>query len=260
MARRGRWLVPSLYGRPYFDKPAPFYALLRAFDRLPLRDEAAFRLPAELATLAGAAFLLRFARRRFGDRAALLGTAIFLTSPLVAILGRVSDPNALLAAAVTIATIRWLEWLDRPRDTPWLAWLAMGLGSMIKGPVAILLPLLVAVASAWSRGVLRDRLPRVRHLRGLALALGLFLLWIVPSWIASPRYVRTFLLEHNVGRFLDARVGHPHAIGYNIAALVGGMLPWSLLLPVAALGIARRREAGRAARVAAIAASPSPPM
>lgn len=259
MAAHGRWLVPRLYGRPYFDKPAPFYAVLRAADRLPIADEAAFRLPSTLATLLAAAFLARFARRRFGERAALLGVAVFLTSPLVAVLGRLADPNALLAGAVTIATVAWLAWLDRPRGTPWIAWIAMGLGSMIKGPIAILLPLLVAAASALLRGVLPDRLLRARHLRGLALSVGAMLLWMVPAAIRNPAYIRSFLLEHNVARFVDASVGHPHTAGYNALAIAGGMLPWSLLLPVAALGVRARRSAARDARRGIGAAGPEPP-
>ncbi|HRI49282.1 MAG TPA: hypothetical protein PLW65_03800, partial [Pseudomonadota bacterium] len=30
MAAAGRWVVPLLYGEPYYDKPAPFFGLLRA--------------------------------------------------------------------------------------------------------------------------------------------------------------------------------------------------------------------------------------
>jgi 4-amino-4-deoxy-L-arabinose transferase-like glycosyltransferase len=235
MAENGRWLVPVLYGESYYDKPAPFYWLLRAVGLLPLGGETAARMPSAVATLATALLVYGFARRRFGSRPALLGAAVFLTCPAVVSLARVANQDALLAACVTAATLRWLAWLDDPGPPPWSAYALMGAGALVKGPVAIVLPLLVAATGAMARGAARERARQAGLVRGMALSLGLFLVWLAPAALEDPRYVRAFLLEHNVARYLTAEVGHPKPSWFLIPTVAALLLPWTLALPAALL-------------------------
>ncbi len=249
MAREHRVLVPLLYGEPYRDKPSPYYLLLRAVRRLPLGSEAALRLPSVLATLATAFLLFGFARRRIGARAAAVGTAVFLASPLVVVLGRFADQDALLAFFVTAAVVGLLAGLDDPTRSLAAAAVAvaMGLGSWVKGPVAIVLPAVVAAVVAASR----RRVPDAAFLRRAAIAgfaaCAIFAAWVVPAWLADPDYVSAFLLRHNVGRFADASTGHPKPFWFYVPALLGAMLPWSLLVPAAVAAPASTRAGARAA-------------
>lgn len=247
MAAAGRWLVPLLYGQPYYDKPAPFFGLLRAVQALLGESELALRLPSALATLATAWLLHRFARPRVGRRTALLAGIIYLTSPEVVALGRWCNFDATLSFCVTWATVAWLAWLDDRRGTPWSAWLAMGLGVLVKGPVALVLPLAAAVLSALRRGTLRDAVRDARPGRGLVLVLLLVLPWLGPAWLADPQYVRTFLLRHNVERYLSRDFAHVRGPLYFLPAIVAGFFPWSLLLPAAALSAPWRGRAADAA-------------
>jgi 4-amino-4-deoxy-L-arabinose transferase-like glycosyltransferase len=229
----GRLLSPVLYGEPYHDKPAPYYLLLRAARRLPIGTETGLRLPSVVATLATAALLLGFASRRTGARAAAVGSAIFLASPLVVALGRFADQDALLCALVTAAVVGLLEALDDPGRGLVGAAVAMGTGSLVKGPVAIVLPVLVAGAVAIARG----RAPAGGFLRRAALAVAaasaIFATWAVPAWLVDPEYVGAFLLRHNVGRFADGSTGHARPAWFYLPTLAGVLLPWSLLLPAA---------------------------
>lgn len=241
MAREGRLAVPSLYGEPYYDKPAPYYLLLRAAERLPLRVETALRLPSALAVLATAWLLFGFARARLGTDAAALGAAIFLACPLVVALGRFADQDALLCALVTLAIVGWLEALDDPDRSTRPAWLAMGIGSWVKGPVAIALPMLVVAAVALSRGRLPARAFLVRAIAGTVAASALFALWVVPTWFIDADYVQTFLFRHNLDRFAEGSTGHPKPFWFYVPVLLGALLPWSLLLPAALAGPRTRR-------------------
>jgi 4-amino-4-deoxy-L-arabinose transferase-like glycosyltransferase len=247
MARDGRWLVPLLYGEPYYHKPAPFFALLRAFQAVLGESELALRLPSALATLATAALLFRFARPRTGRSTALLAVVIYLTSPEVVALGRYCNFDAPLSLCVTWATIAWLSWLDDRRGTPWSAWTAMGLGTLIKGPVAIVLPVAVALLSAWRRGVVREAVRAARPARGALLVFVLVLPWLGPTLLADPAYVRTFLVRHNVERYLSGAFTHLRGPLYFVPAVAGGFFPWSLLLPAAALAAPWRGRAADAA-------------
>lgn len=247
MALDGRVLSPVLYGEPYHDKPAPYYLLLRAARRLPLGTETGLRLPSVLATLASAALLFGYASRRTGVRAATVGSAIFLASPLVVALGRFADQDALLCALVTAAVVGLLGALDDPSTGLVGVAVAMGAGSLVKGPVAIVLPVLVASAVAVARG----RAPGGIFLRRAALAVAaataIFAAWAVPAWLVDPGYVGTFLVRHNLGRFADGSTGHARPAWFYLPTLAGVLLPWSLLLPAAVAAGPGREEPRRGA-------------
>jgi len=241
MARAGRWLVPLLYGEPYYDKPAPFYWLLRAFQHVLGEGELALRLPSVLASLGTVAALHRFAWRRFGRTAAALAAVVYLTSPEVVALARFCNFDATLTFFLTIATLSWLRWLERREGVPWLAYVAMGLGVLVKGPVAVLLPVLVAGVCALRRHCFVGALRAARPLTG-ALVVGVLVApWLVGAALDDPDYVRTFLVGHNIERFLSSAFGHERGFAFYVPVLLGGLFPWSLLLPAALL--ARPRSA-----------------
>jgi 4-amino-4-deoxy-L-arabinose transferase-like glycosyltransferase len=231
MALRESWLVPVLHGERYSDKPAPFYWLLRATALLPLPPEAAARLPSVLATLATVVLLHRFARPRLGASGSFLGGVVYLTSPAVVGLGRFATQDALLTAFVTASITAWLRWIEQPSRAPWLAYALMGVGAMVKGPVAIVLPLLAAGACASSRGALRSRLAEADLLRGLALSAAILLIWLAPAAIADPIYAWKLFVDHHLRRYLTGGVGHPRPPWSLVPDLAAVLLPWCLTVP-----------------------------
>lgn len=235
MATADRWLVPLLYGEPYYHKPAPFFGVLRVFQAVLGETELALRLPSALATMATSVLLRRFACPRVGSATALAAAAIYLTSPEVVALGRFCNFDASLSLCVTWATLAWLSWLDERRAMPCGAWVAMGLGLLVKGPVAMILPLVVASLSAWRRGVGLEALRAARPVYGMLLVALLVLPWLGPALIVDPEYVRTFLVRHNVERYLSSDFAHVRGPLYFLPALAAGFFPWSLLLPAAAI-------------------------
>lgn len=73
--QHGHWLVPHLRGRPYFDKPAPFFWLAAAAVRLTGSAELGGRLIPALGGLVAVLVTYAFARRVFrSSSAGLLGT------------------------------------------------------------------------------------------------------------------------------------------------------------------------------------------
>jgi len=242
MAAGGHWLVPVLYDEPYYDKPAPFFALLRAFQSVLGESELALRLPSVAASLGTLLLLHRFALPRFGRRAAALSGVVYLTSPEVVVLARFCNFDATLAFLVTAAVVAWLGWLDERRGFPWAAWIPMGLGVLVKGPIAVVLPVLIAGVCAWRRGVLVSALREARPVRGVLVLCAIVLPWLGPAALADPAYVRTFLVRHNVERYLSSGFEHVRGPLFFLPVILGGLFPWSLLTPVAALARARAVE------------------
>ncbi len=135
---------------------------------------------------------------------------------------------------------------DAARRMALMAWLAMALGTLIKGPVAVVLPLAVVAAAAATRGRLLEAVRAARPLAGAALVAAVFGGWLVAAAVADPAYPWNFLVQHNVQRFASAGFDHHEGPFFLFWALVACFLPWSLCLP-AALSAPRADEPGRAA-------------
>ena len=246
LGEAGSWLVPRVYGAPYYDKPVLFYWILRSSFALFGVSELAARLPSAIAAIATVVLIHRFALPRIGRRGAAAASLVLATAPLAVVFGRFCNLDATLCLLITAACLAWLSWLEAPRaGPPWGAYLAMGLGTLLKGPVAIALPALMAAAVALADGRPFALLRRAGPIRGALVVAAVAVPWYAAAAVADPDYVRTFLVEHNFHRYVSPTFVHARSPLYFAAVLPGVLLPWPLIVP-AALGVEPAR--GRARR------------
>jgi 4-amino-4-deoxy-L-arabinose transferase-like glycosyltransferase len=109
-------------------------------------------------------------------------------------------------------------------------WACVGLATLAKGPLGLVLPVLV-LAGWWLTS------PRGSSLRRLVTpgSLALFLAVTGPWYLAilldqGWHFVDVFLLDHNLLRFTSTRHAHPGPIWYYVPVLLLGLFPWSALL------------------------------
>jgi len=261
MITSGQWLVPHLYGEPYTHKP-PLYIWLEAGLRLTgLSWTAAGVLPALLAFFGILALMPRLARATgLDDEVGRLGGIALAASPLAVFLALGARMDMLLAFFYTLAILMLAQLLGLGsaavpnRRAHTVFWLAIGLGVLTKGPVAVVLPLLAAVL-AWA--LLRPR-PSLRAVFvgwGPLLAVGLVLAWLVPAGIAGgPEYLYEVTIRQSAGRMANS-FAHREPFYFYVARypLIG--LPWSVAAVVAAFHALRRRalDAGGFLALAALA-------
>src|SRR5262249_26511947 len=87
------WVVPSLNGEPYRNKPAPFYWLIGgAFALLGVNERAA-RLVSAIAAVATVLVVSWWAAARWGTRGGVGGGIVPVTALPVAVLGRFRTPG-----------------------------------------------------------------------------------------------------------------------------------------------------------------------
>lgn len=243
MQRAGEWVRPTLRGEPWLEKPPLYYWLAGAAFRLLGETEAAARLPSVLAGLALVGTTALVGARIHGSAAGLHAGFVLATALLPFAYARAASMDMLLAATVT-AAIGLFALNALGVAGGWAipaAFVFMGLATLAKGPLGLLLPGLVVggylVAS-------RDR----RFFRALLSPLGVLLFLLVAGpWYAAilrdqgRHFVDVFLLDHNLARFTSTIHHHPGSPFYYVPVVLLGLFPWSgLLLP--ALGALEPRR------------------
>jgi 4-amino-4-deoxy-L-arabinose transferase-like glycosyltransferase len=240
-----QWLIPTLEGVPFIDKPVLYHWLQAAAEWLFGENEFALRLPSAIAAVV-LIWTVRWigqsvADRSVGNRAALF----FATTPLTFALASIGVFDMLYTAFLfgAIGSLLVASSTGR-RRLEYLGWPLLALAVMTKGPVALVLALLFAVALV----VRRDTRPLVRNLHW---ELGLLFVALVASpWFLymtitfGRRFVRDYLLGGNLYYFTRpaAFSSRDSGLWFYMRSYFGGCFPWSLLLTAAAIDTWRTRR------------------
>ncbi len=252
------WL-PLREGRDVPSKPPLFHWLGAGALRLGIRpEELAVRLPSCLASAAGLGLTAGVAARWYGATAGVLAAAILGSSfewLRASIQARVDMMLTLLVTAAAFAFHAGLRAHARaslPAHAGAGAWwvrtgyVLAAAAVLTKGPVGLVLPVLLAIAGAAATG-------GARHARaladpaGVACAAALVLGWYLLAWTAGGTdFVERQILHENLQRFLggdDEDAAHAEPFYYYGLAILGGFFPWTILIPLAAAGAWRHRTA-----------------
>ena len=232
MLLTGEYLVPHLNGEVYSQKPPLLFWAMAAAGRLTGQlDEAAARLPSVLSAIAALMLVHRLGKRLFSPRAAWIAAAAFATGSKILWQGRIGQIDMLLVALVSAAVWFWVRSWTENRPALVLGFYAFaGLGTIAKGPVSLLPPLLGTLGFlAWQRD--RDGFRRLWLGRGLLVYAGVVLLWLVPAaLVGGPEYLRAIAFRQTVERYADPW-HHFQPWYYYLEVMPADFFPWSLLLP-----------------------------
>jgi 4-amino-4-deoxy-L-arabinose transferase-like glycosyltransferase len=237
MHRGETWVTPTLGGEPWLEKPALYYWLAGGAFRVLGETESAARLPSVVAALLMVGATALFGARFFGRSAGLHAGFALATSVLTFAFGRAATMDMLLASFVTLAVgfLGLAVTGIAGRLAIPAAWLCMAVATLAKGPIGLLLPLLVLAGHALAVGSLRP-LRQAASPVGLALFVLVAAPWYVLVTLAQGRaFIDVFLLNHNLARFTSTVHHHPGPILYYLPVLLVGLFPWSgLVLPALA--------------------------
>jgi hypothetical protein len=172
MVTSGEWLMPHLNGIPHVQKPPMVYWLTAVSLKLLGPNEWAARLPSMLGALATLWLTAFIAGSLFGGRARWNATIILLSSLEFYLLARTLTPDMVMTFWITLAiaaVVQHARCQDHKR-WQWLFFIAMGLGFLTKGPMALVIPMSAAVCLAVASRRGPDRL-RINWIAGVPVTL-----------------------------------------------------------------------------------------
>jgi 4-amino-4-deoxy-L-arabinose transferase-like glycosyltransferase len=232
MRQQGNWIVPTLDGNLYQEKPPLFFWLinLSAFF-LGEHSETANRLPSALAGFATMLMTFFFAERLFNRQIGFLSALILATCFFFQQISRWMMLDSLFCLFFLLAIYYFYKATDTPdRRRMNFLWAGcfMALGTLMKGPIGFL-PIPIFLIYYLIRRDIR-KIWNLHLLYAVLLSVGLVLVWFVPAvWIAGKAY-RTEILSHQViGRFMSGW-SHPEPFYFYFIRFSLGFLPWFFFL------------------------------
>jgi 4-amino-4-deoxy-L-arabinose transferase-like glycosyltransferase len=272
MTVSGDWITPYFNGDQRFDKPPLIYWLTAiAYQTIGVNEWAA-RLPSALAAIAlmGLVFytLQRFSTSEFPDRSATpwlpayLGSAAIALNPLMIIWSRTGVSDMLLTTCVSAALLifffgyaeadqfgKLLTHLPQPSTqtskfkpqnltlpSRWylVSYVLMGLAVLAKGPIGVVLPVLIIAPFLLYVGQWRQVWREMRPLLGAVIILAIALPWYVLVTLANGQaFLESFFGYHNFERFTEVVNRHAAPWYFYFIVVLLGFAPWSVYLPVA---------------------------
>jgi 4-amino-4-deoxy-L-arabinose transferase-like glycosyltransferase len=246
MIEKNQWILPEVYAGEIAYKP-PLTHWLTAIFSLPQGKVTPFssRLPSALAFLGLVVFSFLFFGKNLKFQDAFLAALIMLTSFELHRDAMTARVDMLLAFLIVLSLTRLFRWEERKKlaGFPFLITLILGLATLTKGPVGIILPMLVfgiyllfLQYNFWK--VIGKLLP-------IALAsLILPLIWYILAYQTGGKEFFDIIWAENFGRFfgmenlnIDYSLGHEEPWWYNFITLLGGFIPWTILLFISLFGL-----------------------
>ena len=234
-----RWVVPTLNGQPWLEKPVLLYwKIINSYAIFGVHDWAA-RIPSasHATTLVLVVF---FFMRRFRPGTELDAALITISCFGMVGFARGASTDMVLSAPFCMAMLAWWAWHETTRKL-WLAafYVLLALGVLAKGPVAPVLAVLIVGAYAVLRRDKKIFLGTLWWL-GLLLFFAIALPWYVAVQIKAPQFFHTFFIEHNLERFGTNLYQHKQPFWFYVPVFLLGMLPWTVFTVTALVEAIRK--------------------
>lgn len=245
MVLSGDWITPQLNGENFYDKPVLFTWLAAISFLVFGFTEFAARLPAAMLGLGCVLATYFFGRWIFSPAIGFLGAVILATTVEFIILSRVVVHDIALVFFVTLALFCFYMRFSRERQRKTyllLFYVSAGFAVLTKGPIGVLLPVLVIGLFL----MVRRKLSFLKEMEigwGIPVFLAIAAPWYILVSLNNKDYAGYFFIQQNVMNFisLSQEVTHPRPVYFYVYILLGGFFPWSIFLPLALLGALRGR-------------------
>jgi 4-amino-4-deoxy-L-arabinose transferase-like glycosyltransferase len=260
MVHSGDWVIAHLDGVPYMEKaPLPYWLIAICYLLMGVHDWVA-RIPTALAAVLLCFVTARYGTWAFGRRAGFYAGLVLATSIGLFLFTRILIPDVMLALTVTVCFMAFQRALNEdgeelyPRRWPAILGAALGVGALLKGLIALVVPVGGALVYLLltRRLFARETWQRLRPVSVILVFLLIAAPWHVLATLRMPPYFNFsmhsgpgeyhgffwfyFINEHLL-RFLNLRYPRDYNTVPRLAFWLLNLLwlfPWSAYLPAAA--------------------------
>lgn len=237
MGEYGDWLVPRLNGDVYGEKPPGYsWVIIAVHYATGASYLVAARIVSALAALFTGLLLVHLARLLFGSRPiGWLGAGIFWTFIFILDRGTRSLIDSFLYVWTTLGVVTALHAAMAENWRARVGWIlatvgALGYGCVVKGPVALAIPAMGALALGLSwKG--RKGVSFSAIVIGALVGGAFTLLWL---WLASLQagdwYLERLLIKQSAGRAVES-FHHAQPPWFFLGVVLPVALPWIIFLP-----------------------------
>jgi 4-amino-4-deoxy-L-arabinose transferase-like glycosyltransferase len=260
MVHSGDWVIAHLDGVPYMEKaPLPYWLIAICYLLMGVHDWVA-RIPTALAAVLLCFVTARYGAWAFGRRAGFYAGLVLATSIGLFLFTRILIPDVMLTLTVTVCFMAFQRALNEDgeelhsRRWPVILGAALGVGVLLKGLIALVVPIGGALAYLLltRRLFARETWRRLRPVSVIVIFLIIAAPWHVLATLRMPPYFNFsmhsgpgeyhgffwfyFINEHLL-RFLNLRYPRDYNTVPRLAFWLLNLLwlfPWSAYLPAAA--------------------------
>ncbi len=224
------WIVPKFNGQLRTDKPPLHYYFMSLGYTLFGKTPFAARFFSVLFGLLLLVTLYYYTLRNTDKRTALVSALILGGSLHLSLEYHLAVPDPYLIFFMSLGMLCFYDYMNHNRTREWvLMILGFALGTLAKGPVALLLPGLIGLLyMVWTGGSFLNKLRSLKPIRAILLY-GL----IAVPWFLAVHYqtdgawTQGFFMDHNLGRFTNEMEGHGGFFLLPVLIALLGLLPFS---------------------------------
>lgn len=243
MFSKGEWIVPTVNGNLYTDKPILYFWLALGFSYIAgAVSEWTLRLPSALSSVGLVMVAYLLGKDCFDRGVGFFAALVLATTARVLWEARWVHTDMLFTFFFTCSIYFFLRlWRsEEGKRDALLAYLFMGLAVLTKGFIGVVLPGLIlglfVILTGPIKGLRRLHLPL-----GIAVFLLVVSSWFVPVTVATQgRWMSEFVWVHHVQRYLSG-LGHREPLYYYFINFPADFLPWTLFLIPAAIACRPQR-------------------
>lgn len=235
MLENNDFIVPKFNFQDRFDKPVLFYWLIAASYKIFGVSDFSSRLPSGICAILCVLFTFYVGKNFFCSAFGFISAMVLASSLEFVLLGRraATDMTLCLFFSSCLYSL-FLGYFvkDTKLKIFWVivSGIFAGLSILTKGPVGILLPLIIL-----SGFLLVRRQMDIKHLKIYFLICLIAVIIALPWYfqvhqITEGRFTDEFLFKHNLNRYTSVVGEHPGPVWFYIPVLFGGFMPWSFCL------------------------------
>ncbi|MGH7771010.1 MAG: ArnT family glycosyltransferase [Candidatus Binatia bacterium] len=232
MLAKGEWIIPTVNGNLYTDKPILYFWLVLLGSTLAgAVNEWTVRLPSAMSALGLVVTTYFLGRDLFGPKVGFMAGMILATSARVVWEARWAHTDMAFTFLFSLSLYFFSRAIFQKgsRKKFLLAYGLMGLATLTKGLIGIVLPVLIVLAFVvlrreW-RSILQWQIPA-----GIIVFLwvsGPWFAWV--SWATDGKWLEEFVLTHHIQRYISGS-GHRQPVFYYLVNFPLDFLPWAIFV------------------------------